>query len=129
MLHVAARDAPPESSQILYIDYRSSESIGLLLLHLAPPCCSYDLSFPYNNHINPRGIDLSTLAPTAQISEMTSDSLDEKPTFEEQNKPLGVTAELDDIIRDADTGEINELAVVAEGEERTTWFVWILVMC
>lgn len=28
-----------------------------------------------------------------------------------------------------DSGEINELAVVAEGEERTTWFVWILVSC
>lgn len=28
-----------------------------------------------------------------------------------------------------DSGEINELAVVAEGEEKTTWFVWILVLC
>lgn len=28
-----------------------------------------------------------------------------------------------------DSGEITELAVVAEGEERTTWFVWILVSC
>lgn len=36
---------------------------------------------------------------------------------------------LDHILRDIDSGEINELAVVAEGEERTTWFVWILVMC
>ena len=26
-------------------------------------------------------------------------------------------------------GEISELAVVAEGEERTTWFVWLLVCC
>ncbi|KAF9045183.1 general substrate transporter [Panaeolus papilionaceus] len=25
--------------------------------------------------------------------------------------------------------KINELAVVAEGEEKTTWFVWILVLC
>lgn len=25
------------------------------------------------------------------------------------------------------SGEITELAVVAEGEERTTWFVWLLV--
>ena len=33
------------------------------------------------------------------------------------------------IMLDIDSGEINELAVVAEGEERTTWFVWILVMC
>jgi hypothetical protein len=36
---------------------------------------------------------------------------------------------LRDVLRDIDSGEINELAVVAEGEERTTWFVWILVMC
>jgi len=27
------------------------------------------------------------------------------------------------------SGEISELAVVAEGEERTTWFVWLLVCC
>jgi SP family myo-inositol transporter-like MFS transporter 13 len=36
---------------------------------------------------------------------------------------------LEDVIRDIDSGEINELAVVAEGEERVTWFVWILVLC
>ncbi|KAF8153323.1 general substrate transporter [Crassisporium funariophilum] len=39
------------------------------------------------------------------------------------------TNSLNDVIRDIDSGEINELAVVAEGEERTTWFVWVLVMC
>ena len=31
--------------------------------------------------------------------------------------------------RDELTGEISELMVVAEGEERTTLFVWILVLC
>ena len=36
---------------------------------------------------------------------------------------------LKNVIHDIDSGEINELAVVAEGEERTTWFVWILVLC
>ena len=36
---------------------------------------------------------------------------------------------LRDVLRDIDSGEISELAVVAEGEERTTWFVWILVIC
>lgn len=36
---------------------------------------------------------------------------------------------LEDVIRDIDSGDINELAVVAEGEERVTWFVWILVLC
>ena len=36
---------------------------------------------------------------------------------------------LEDVIRDIDSGEINEIAVVAEGEERATWFIWILVLC
>ena len=27
------------------------------------------------------------------------------------------------------TGEISEIAVKAEGEEKTTWFVWLLVCC
>ncbi|KAI3612894.1 myo-inositol transporter itr1 [Moniliophthora roreri] len=36
---------------------------------------------------------------------------------------------LQEVVRDLGTGEINELAVVAEGEERTTWFVWMLVAC
>jgi SP family myo-inositol transporter-like MFS transporter 13 len=58
-------------------------------------------------------------------------SLDEKHTSE-SSSPDGrreVIIGLEDVIRDINTGEINELAVVAEGEERTTWFVWILVMC
>jgi SP family myo-inositol transporter-like MFS transporter 13 len=37
--------------------------------------------------------------------------------------------ELKDIRNTAITGEISEFAVVAEGEERTTWFVWLLVCC
>ncbi|KDQ17790.1 hypothetical protein BOTBODRAFT_29944 [Botryobasidium botryosum FD-172 SS1] len=36
---------------------------------------------------------------------------------------------LDYISRDIATGEISEVAIVAEGEERTTWFVWALVLC
>lgn len=36
---------------------------------------------------------------------------------------------LEDVIRDIDSGEISEIAVVAEGEERATWFIWILVLC
>ncbi|KAG6896153.1 hypothetical protein C0992_009945 [Termitomyces sp. T32_za158] len=39
------------------------------------------------------------------------------------------TDDLAELARDMDTGEISELAVVAEGEEKTTWFVWILVLC
>lgn len=42
---------------------------------------------------------------------------------------LNGVSSLKEIVSDIDSGEINELAVVAEGEERTTWFVWILVMC
>ncbi|KAK0199325.1 general substrate transporter [Desarmillaria ectypa] len=34
-----------------------------------------------------------------------------------------------EVANDLDSGEINELAVVAEGEEKTTWFVWTLVLC
>ncbi|KAH7883120.1 general substrate transporter [Phlebopus sp. FC_14] len=36
---------------------------------------------------------------------------------------------LDDIAHCAAAGEISEYAVVVEGEERTTWFVWLLVCC
>ena len=32
-------------------------------------------------------------------------------------------------VQEVSTEGIDELAVVAEGEERTTWFVWILVAC
>jgi SP family myo-inositol transporter-like MFS transporter 13 len=59
-------------------------------------------------------------------------SLDEKRSSADRtslDKGLHGTTNLEDVIRDIDTGEINELSVVAEGEERTTWFVWILVLC
>lgn len=39
-------------------------------------------------------------------------------------EPLG-----DDITKKIAAGEISEIVVVAEGEERTTWFVWSLVFC
>ena len=35
----------------------------------------------------------------------------------------------EDISKTLAAGEVSELAVVAEGEERTTWFVWMLVFC
>ncbi|KAI5119463.1 hypothetical protein M0805_007197 [Coniferiporia weirii] len=38
-----------------------------------------------------------------------------------------VKAELD--FSEIASGELSELTVVAEGEERTTWFVWLLVLC
>lgn len=37
--------------------------------------------------------------------------------------------EIDDVTRCAAAGEISEFAAVVEGEERTTWFVWLLVCC
>ena len=37
--------------------------------------------------------------------------------------------ESEDIAQLNANGEISELAVIAEGEERTTWFVWMLVAC
>ncbi|KAG7096072.1 hypothetical protein E1B28_006752 [Marasmius oreades] len=53
---------------------------------------------------------------------------EEKHTPTNQN--ISPTEEaLGNIFHDLDHGEINELAVVAEGEERTTWFVWMLVSC
>ncbi|THU80578.1 sugar transporter [Dendrothele bispora CBS 962.96] len=61
-------------------------------------------------------------------------SLDEKRTSNDINPPKASDSKqevehLQDVFHDMDSGEINELAVVAEGEERTTWFVWILVAC
>ena len=39
-----------------------------------------------------------------------------------------LSPDLSNVIHDIDSGEINELAVVAEGEEKTSWFVWMLVL-
>ncbi|KAN0136936.1 Major facilitator superfamily domain containing protein [Lactarius tabidus] len=55
------------------------------------------------------------------------ESHDEKrevKTREGYVEPLGV-----DIAKKIAAGEISELVLVAEGEERTTWFVWLLVFC
>lgn len=48
----------------------------------------------------------------------------EVKTSEGYVEPLG-----DDIAEKFAAGEISEVVVVAEGEERTTWFVWLLVFC
>jgi len=54
-------------------------------------------------------------------------------SFDEKRDPKSSRRgpeELEDIIRNtAIAGEISEFAVIAEGEERTTWFVWLLVCC
>lgn len=57
-------------------------------------------------------------------------SLDEKRDPGSSRLGRRSPEELGDIIRNTATaGEISEFAVVAEGEERTTWFVWLIVCC
>ncbi|KAH7929017.1 general substrate transporter [Leucogyrophana mollusca] len=58
-------------------------------------------------------------------------SLDEKrsPDLPGSSKETNDRDEYYDITRSVAAGEISEFAVVAEGEERTTWFVWLLVCC
>ncbi|KAK0460512.1 general substrate transporter [Desarmillaria tabescens] len=51
------------------------------------------------------------------------------PTDDKNDQGLSTQADLLEVANDLDSGEINELAVVAEGEEKTTWFVWTLVFC
>ncbi|KAG7445357.1 general substrate transporter [Guyanagaster necrorhizus] len=51
------------------------------------------------------------------------------PTFINSEDKNDQTNEFFEVANDLDSGEINELAVVAEGEEKTTWFVWTLVLC
>ncbi|OBZ76166.1 Myo-inositol transporter 1 [Grifola frondosa] len=41
-------------------------------------------------------------------------------------KDASYDVEVEDLVA---SGEISEITVVAEGEERTTWFVWLLVLC
>lgn len=55
-------------------------------------------------------------------------SLHEKRDFDTKGTPQ--SDDLEDIVRNTIiAGEISEYAVVAEGEERTTWFIWVLVCC
>ncbi|KAI0029264.1 general substrate transporter [Vararia minispora EC-137] len=50
--------------------------------------------------------------------------------IDEQKDAHTSIAELEEKVADTFAhGEISELVVVAEGEERTTWFVWLLVLC
>ena len=53
----------------------------------------------------------------------------DKAAYPNEKSPASPTieAELNDIVHDIGKGEINELAVVAEGEEKTSWFIWMLV--
>jgi SP family myo-inositol transporter-like MFS transporter 13 len=47
----------------------------------------------------------------------------------DEKKDHGSLDELEMVANTLASGEISELAIVAEGEERTTWFVWLLVLC
>jgi len=60
---------------------------------------------------------------------LNEERIDEPDLKKLAERSTSDVASLKDVVRDIDSGEINELAVIAEGEERTTWFVWILVMC
>ncbi|EMD36968.1 hypothetical protein CERSUDRAFT_83989 [Gelatoporia subvermispora B] len=48
---------------------------------------------------------------------------------EDQEKDVKRFDIVEDISQTNASGEISEVAVVAEGEDRTTWFVWLLVLC
>ena len=43
--------------------------------------------------------------------------------------PLTDRGAFEEIAQRAAIGEISEYAVTIEGEEQTTWFVWLLVCC
>ncbi|KAI0045638.1 general substrate transporter [Auriscalpium vulgare] len=55
-------------------------------------------------------------------------SFDDKRSSEDEKGAVRLPIE-DDVAKALAAGEISELVVVAEGEERTTWFVWLLVLC
>lgn len=57
---------------------------------------------------------------------MTDSQKDRKSDDDGRDELHGVSVDVRGL---ATHGEISELTVVAEGEERTTWFVWLLVMC
>ncbi len=60
-----------------------------------------------------------------------SSTIPEKSDYvsDDNLKRLQDSPDLLEIVNDIESGEINELAVVAEGEEKTSWFVWTLVTC
>ena len=62
---------------------------------------------------------------------MSAESASEEKYTQEKDEGSGVTQI--EYKEEESTGhghaEISEMTVIAEGEERTTWFVWLLVMC
>jgi hypothetical protein len=60
-----------------------------------------------------------------------NDFSDEKRHHAIGNAPSDThDGKLEDVkISDVGVGDVNEEEIVAEGEERTSWFVWLLVLC
>ncbi|KAI0062567.1 general substrate transporter [Artomyces pyxidatus] len=56
-------------------------------------------------------------------------SFDEKRSESDVEVVGGKGFKVEEVTNALAHGEISELVVVAEGEERTTWFVWLLVLC
>ncbi|KAJ8496933.1 hypothetical protein ONZ51_g780 [Trametes cubensis] len=55
--------------------------------------------------------------------------MDNASNGSEKAKDAQIYEDVDGIAAAVASGEISEALVVAEGEERTTWFVWLLVAC
>ncbi|KAI0332255.1 general substrate transporter [Cubamyces sp. BRFM 1775] len=55
--------------------------------------------------------------------------MDNASNGSEKAKDAQLYEDVDGIAAAVASGEISEALVVAEGEERTTWFVWLLVAC
>jgi len=52
-----------------------------------------------------------------------------QPSFDEKPKVTNTQDELYEIDQSSTAGEILQYAAAAEVEERTTWFIWLLVAC
>ncbi|KAI0634311.1 general substrate transporter [Trametes polyzona] len=55
--------------------------------------------------------------------------MDSASNSSEKARDAQIYEDVDGITAAVASGEISEALVVAEGEERTTWFVWLLVAC
>ncbi|KAI8989093.1 general substrate transporter [Trametes punicea] len=55
--------------------------------------------------------------------------MDNASNASEKGQDAQIFEDVDGITAAVASGEISEALVVAEGEERTTWFVWLLVAC
>ncbi|KZT00707.1 general substrate transporter [Laetiporus sulphureus 93-53] len=61
---------------------------------------------------------------------MTIRTSDDSSSLKEKGDIRGYDEKIEDVSQTVRVaGQISELAVVAEDEERTTWFVWLLVCC